>query len=107
MECDFDRTATNGSIVTKYHFIDYERQFKMDEYYGLDVKHIIYGNEKIVEKLKSLHHVLRLQGVEQTCTPARQFLHELDSPFDKETNHACQCKRYTTISSAFKKDVEA
>ena len=60
----------------------------------LDVKRVIYKDEKIVEKLSSLSQVERLQFVEQKCTPARQIIHDIDSPFDKDTSHVCQCKLY-------------
>ena len=99
MECDFDKTATNATIVTRYHFLDYERQFEMSRSHLLDVKHIIYKDETIMEKLSTLNHIRSLQTIEQTCTPARQLIHELDSPlFDKDTNHVCQCKIYGVSS---------
>ena len=93
IECDFAKTATNATIVTRYHFLDYERHFEMDRYYSLDVKRVIYKDKNIMEKLTTSNHIKSLQTIEQTCTPARQLIHELDSPFDKDTN-VCQCKIY-------------
>ena len=71
----------------------------MDRSHLLDVKHVIYKDENIVEKLAKLNQVQMLQFVEQKCTPARQLIHDLDSPHDKDPTHVCQCKLYLAYTS--------
>lgn len=93
IECDFTNIA-NGTVLTRYHAIDYERIIKPNDYIDPDKRNaIIYQDEQVIKKLKEKpseivgSHIC-YQSIEELCSPYIQLLYSL-----KEMT-GCDCKRY-------------
>ena len=100
MECDFHTTSWNGQIVTKYHYIDYERHISTgfgDPRNPLKTNKLIYLNtNSLIQIFEDLW--LCVHSVDQLCEPSRQFLFDVDVDSEQQHEHICYCLSHTIRS---------
>ena len=89
MECNFDEIETRGKIITKYHSIDFEDNFKESQQ---EQRFVSYGSTQVLVKLKEGSACY--QSIDQLCQPWIQDIYDLETAGAPGHISKCHCLRY-------------